>query len=576
MNQNYISILAFSVCFLFACNSYHPDLILMNGKIITVDQNFTIAEAVAIEKDKIVAVGSDAEIRNLAVSSTKTIDLQRKVVIPGLIDAHLHPESASVSELDREIPDLHSIDDLLEWIKNQAVVLNHGEWIIHPKLFFTRLNELRQPTLAELDRVAPDNPVFLNGSFGGMINTAAMKISGITEKTVHPGIIRNKETGHLTGFIRASAFNLLKLPGERILSYEEKLAALEAMLKRYNRYAITGICSGNGDFHRYEMYRDLHYQNRLTVRVYQNILLSPGSDNSLKMILDTLPSCRYATGFGDEWVKIGALKIYLDGGILTGTAYLREPWGDKAGNIFGIEDPSYRGIINYTRDDVLSIAMAAAGNNWKFTAHSTGGGGVDLLLDIYEEVNRKYPVKGRRFSIIHGNFFPPDAIKKMNDLDVYADMQAAWFYKDADAMKLILGEDRIKSFHPYKSMLTAGVKVNGGSDHMVKWDANTSVNPYNPFLAMWTMITRTTEKGTVILPDEAITREDALKMYTINNAFASFEESIKGSIEPGKLADIAVISDDILSCPAGQIKNIVSELTIVGGKIVYSSGRIVF
>ena len=575
MSQKFVFILL-SVCVLFGCKSYNPDMILMNGKIITVDKDFSIAEAVAIEKDKIIAVGSDAEIRKLAVSSTRTIDLQGKVVIPGLIDAHLHPESASVSEFDREIPDLHSVNDLLDWIKSQVIVLNQGEWIIHQKLFFTRLNELRQPTLDELDRVAPDNPVFLNGSFGGMINSAAMKISGLTEKTDHPGLIRDKATGHLTGFIRASAFNLLKLPENRILSYDERLAALEAMLKRYNRYAITGLCSGNGDFHNYEMYRDLHDQNRLTVRVYQNILLSPSSGNSLKMILDTLTSCKYATGFGDEWVKIGALKIYLDGGILTGTAFLRDPWGDRAGNIFGIEDPSYRGIINYTRAEVLSIAMTAAENNWKFTAHSTGGGGVDLLLDVYEEVNRKYPVKGRRFSIIHGNFFPPDAIKKMRDLDVYADMQAAWFYKDADAMRLILGEERIRDFHPYRSMLTAGIKINGGSDHMVKWDSNTSVNPYNPFLAMWTMITRTTEKGTVIMPDETITREDALKMYTINNAFASFEESIKGSIEPGKLADMAVISEDILTCPVDQIRNIESEVTIVGGKIVYSSGKNIF
>ena len=575
MSQKFVFILL-SVGVLFGCKSYNPDMILMNGKIITVDKDFTIAEAVAIEKDKIIAVGSDAEIRKLAVSSTRTLDLEGKVVIPGLIDAHLHPESASVSEIDREIPDLHSVNDLLDWIKSQVIVLNHGEWIIHPKLFFTRLNELRQPALDELDLVTPDNPVFLNGSFGGMINSAALKISGITEKTVHSGLIRDKETGRLTGFIRASAFNLLKVPDERILSYDEKLAALEAMLKRYNRYGITGLCSGNGDFHNYEMYRDLHDQNRLTVRIYQNILLSPASGNSLKMILDTLPSCKYATGFGDEWVKIGALKIYLDGGILTGTAFLRDPWGNKAGNIFGIEDPSYRGVINYTREEVLSVVLAAAENNWKFTAHSTGGGGVDLLLEVYEEIDRKYPVKGRRFSIIHGNFFPPDAIKKMRDLDVYADMQAAWFYKDADAMRLILGEERIRSFHPYKSMLTAGIKINGGSDHMVKWDSNTSVNPYNPFLAMWTMITRTTEKGTVILPEEAISREDALKIYTINNAFASFEESIKGSIEPGKLADLAVISDDILTCPADQIKNIESEITIVGGKIVYSSGEIIY
>ena len=162
----------------------------------------------------------------------------------------------------------------------------------------------------------------------------------------------------------------------------------------------------------------------------------------------------------------------------------------------------------------------------------------------------------------------------MSELGVYADMQPAWFYKDADAMKYILGEERIQTFHPYRSLFAAGVMVNGGSDHMVKWDANTSVNPYNPFLAMWTMITRTTERGTVIVPEEAITREQALRMYTINNAYASKEESIKGSIEPGKLADMTVLSDDLLTCPVDHIKSIRSELTIVGGKIVYSSGEV--
>ena len=163
----------------------------------------------------------------------------------------------------------------------------------------------------------------------------------------------------------------------------------------------------------------------------------------------------------------------------------------------------------------------------------------------------------------------------MSELGVYADMQPAWFYKDADAMEYILGEKRIETFHPYRSLIDAGVIINGGSDHMVKLDATTSTNPYNPFLAMWTMITRTTERGTVIMPSEAISREQALKIYTINNAYASFEESLKGSIEPGKVADMAVLTDDLLTCSVDQIKNIKSDLTLMGGKVVYSSGRVV-
>jgi hypothetical protein len=548
-------------------------MILLNGKIITVDHNFTIAEAVAIEKDKIIAVGLSTEIKKLAGSHTKIIDVKGKTVIPGLIDAHLHPESASLSELDEEIPDVHTIGELLDWIKGQASVKKQGEWIIYPKLFFTRLIELRQPTLAELDHIALHHPVFLNGSYGGMINSAAMRVSGITEKTTHPGIIRDEKTGLLTGLIRASAFELLKLPPEKAISYQEKLDALEAMLKRYNRFGITSLCSGSGDLKTLAMYKDLHNKNKLTARIFQNILLNKDSEGTINNLIDTLKTYKYVTGKGDEWTRIGAAKIILDGGILTGTAYLREPWGDKARGIFGIEDTTYRGVLNYTREELLSIVTAANELNWKFTAHCTGGGGVDLLLDVFEEVNRLKSIKERRFSIIHGNFYTEEAIRRMSKLGIYADMQPAWFYKDADAMRSILGEGRIQSFHPYHSLLKAGVVINGGSDHMVKWDANTAINPYNPFLAMWTMITRTTERGTVILPSEAITREEALKIYTINNAYASFEESLKGSIEPGKLADMAILSDDILTCPVDQIKNIQSDLTLVGGTIVYSSGK---
>ncbi len=550
------------------------DLILINGKIITVNQNFSIAEAVAIKKDKILAVGSNTEIRKFANKLTKIIDLKGRTVIPGLTDAHAHPESASLSELEEEIPDVHTIKELLNWIKSQTVNKKQHEWIIFPRLFFTRLKELRQPTLAELDSVAPDDPVLLNGSYGGMINSASMKVSGITQETNDPGLGRDSKTGLLNGFLRSSAFKLLKLPPKKNLSFQEKQDALQAMLKRYNQFGITSIGSGSGDYGSFAMYRELNKKNKLSTRVFQNIYFNFQRGITAEKLIDTLKTFKYITGYGNEMVRIGALKIGLDGGILTGTAYLTEPWGSRATEIFGIADTAYRGLLNYSREEVFNLVKAANELNWKFTAHCTGGGGVNLLLDVFEEVNRIKPIKERRFSIIHGNFFTPEAIGRMSKLGVYADMQAAWFYKDADAMKYILGEKRIQNFHPYHSLVDAGVMVNGGSDHMVKWNANVSINPYNPFLAMWAMVSRTTERGTIITPSEAVSRKQALKMYTINNAYASFEESLKGSIEKGKLADLSVLTDDLLTCAVDQIKNIQSELTLVGGKIVYSSGNL--
>jgi len=569
----YLNLILFTLSLILAaCTLEHsPDMIIINGKILTVDDQFSIAEAVSIKDDKIIAVGSNNDIRKQADGQTRIIDAGGKTVIPGLIDAHLHPEMASLSEIEETIPDVHTIPELLEWIHSQARSKPEGEWIIFPKMFFTRLIDLRQPSLGELDSVAPSHPVFLNGSYGGMINSAAMRVSGIDENTVHKGILKDEESGKLTGFLRASAFGMLQLPPRKTLSPKEREDALLAMMKRYNRYGITSLCSGAGDFESFTMYRELGNVGKLTMRICQNITLRLNSVTKVTMLADTINAFNFVTGDGNEWARIGAVKVFLDGGILTGTAYMREPWGDKARSIFGIRDPNYRGVVNLDHEELFAIVSAANENGWKFTAHSTGGGGVDLLLDVYEQVNRIKPIKDRRFSIIHGNFFTDRAIQRMSELGVYADMQAAWFYKDADAMKKILGEERIASFHPYRSLVDAGVVVNGGSDHMVKWDADASINPYNPFLAMWTMVTRTTERNSVIMPDEAITREDALRMYTINNAYASFEEAIKGSIEPGKLADLAVLSNDLLDCPVDRIRDIQSELTIVGGKIVYSS-----
>lgn len=555
---------------LFSCKTETiADIVLINGTVITVDKDFSIAEAIAIKNDKILAVGSNKEINKLTNAKTILIDLKGKTVIPGLIDSHCHPEIASVSELYEEVPDVHTIAELLEWIKTQAGAKKKGEWIIFNRMFYTRLNEMRPPSLYELDSVAPNNPVFLNGSYGGMINTSAMVVSEINEKLENKGLIKDKETGKLTGFIRNSAFKLLKRPSPPPLSNEEKVKALQDLFKEYNNCGITGIISGSHDYMNFKRYQEMSDNEQLTLRISQNFRLPFHITDSKERLVDSLRTLKIVTGQGDEWVRAGSLKIVLDGGILTGTAFMREPWGEKAMDIFDINDLSYQGIVNFSRNEILNIVTAANELNWSFTAHCTGSGSVDLLLDVFEEANKIKPVKGRRFSIIHGNFYNEKSIKQMQELEILANCQAAWFYKDADAMKEILGDNRVKDFNPFGSLNKAGVIVCGGSDHMDKLDPNTSINPYNPFLSMWSMITRKTEKGNVIEPTEAISRMDALKMYTVNNAIATFEENIKGSLEIGKLADLVIISENILNCPVDNIKNIQSELTMVGGKIVF-------
>jgi len=551
------------------------DLVLYNGRVVTVDSAFTITSAVAVTGEWITAVCSDKEVLALAGPQTERIDLAGRMVVPGLIEAHAHPDGASLSELEGPLPNPRNLSALLDWLYSQAHSRPAGAWIVHPKLFATRLAELRPPTLAELDSVAPEHPVFLDGSFGGSINSAAMRASGITDKTDNPGLLRDPVTGKLNGKIRLSAFELLKTPPAPALSVQERAELLLKMLSLYNQVGFTSYTAGEVKPEAVELFRYIREHGPLTIRAYLNILVPfDFKQMTLEQIRSEVAKLPGPTGTGDQWLRFGALKTFADGGILTGTAYLREPWGPKAAEIFGVTDPGYRGIPRYTAEQFAPLVQAGAEAGWKMTAHATGGGAVDGILEAYEQANKALPVAPLRFSIIHGNFFDRRAIERCAALGVIADAQPAWFYKDADAMLDILGPERIRTFHPYRSLIDAGVVISAGSDHMVIADNLESINPYNPWLGLWVMLTHRTERGTVVEPEEAITREQALRCYTINNAYASFEEKLKGSIEPGKLADLVVIDRDYLACPLDQVREIKVLMTVVGGRQVWRSAGI--
>jgi predicted amidohydrolase YtcJ len=507
-------------------------------------------------------------------TATTKINLKGNTAIPGLIDMHTHMDRAAVSEYYEEIPDVHNIHDLLTWIKHKANEKKAGNWIVFNKFFSTRLKEIRWPTLAELDAVAPEHPVFLNGSFGGMINSVAMKKSGIGQKTIHPGILTDEKTGLLTGMLQSSAFELLIDIPETKISDKERLDALTEMMRRYNKMGFTSVSIGSGSPELLMQYKELKKQNRLTLRICQNMNLPKAGKAPVEYLQETIEGWGIKTGSGDDWIKTGALKTWMDGGILTGTAWLREPWGTVANKIYGIQNPDYKGVLNLGKEDLVKLMMLADKLNWKLAVHIAGGGAVDIYLDAFEYLFGKKSDNKNRFSIVHGNFFDNQAIQRVKESNIYLDMQAAWFFKDADMISKVLGQKRLQTFHPYKSLLKEGIMVNGGSDHMVKIDPDTAINPYNPFVAMASMVTRKTEKESVFFPEEAILREDALRLYTINNAFGLFEENLKGTIEKGKLADIAVLSDNFLTCPENKINRIKVLLTIVGGKVVYSDSSL--
>jgi predicted amidohydrolase YtcJ len=265
---------------------------------------------------------------------------------------------------------------------------------------------------------------------------------------------------------------------------------------------------------------------------------------------------------------VGSLKTVIDGGILIGTSYLREPYGHNT-QLYGYEDPVSRGVLTVPRENVFAMAQMANELGWQMTAHVTGGGALDLLLDAYEATDHVKSIKDRRFTVSHGNFPDARAIQRAGKLGVAFDVQPAWLHFDGVAIRKVLGDERMKDFIPLRSLLEAGIVTGGGSDQMIRFDPRQATNPYHPFFGMWMAITRETKEGVVINPEQRISREQALKMWTWNNAYLMFAEKDLGSIEAGKRADMVVITKDFLTCPEREIKDIEVLRTIVGGRVVH-------
>jgi predicted amidohydrolase YtcJ len=268
-------------------------------------------------------------------------------------------------------------------------------------------------------------------------------------------------------------------------------------------------------------------------------------------------------------VRIGPLKVLLDGGMLIGTAWMRKRWG--VGDTCQITNPNYRDILNVEPELLAALYLEAARRGWQLTAHCTGEASMDVLLDCYENLQKEMDIRHRCFEIAHANFQSTQNLERCRRLGVVADMQPAWLYKDGASLLKTLGEPRMRWFMPLKTWFENDLVIGGGSDHMVILDSVDSTNPWNPWLGMWIALTRQTERGGVHNPSERLTREQAIRFYTIINARSNFEESKKGSLEPGKNADLILIDRDILKCRVDDVRSTKVLLTMVGGKVVWET-----
>ena len=566
-------LLLFTPCFLWAGVA---DWILINGKIVTVNEHFSIHEAVAIEEERISFIGKSETALRLKGANTKVVDLKGKMVLPGLIDSHTHSVGASVTEFDHPIPAMESVADVLGYIRKRSEILKEGEWIVVSQVFITRLNEQRYPTRAELDSVAPKHPVAFRTGPDAMLNTKALEVSGIDENFAprEGGGFAEKDpkTGKLTGLLRNSGSAIKIKSSNRTASLEDKVKRLAELFEKYNSVGITSVCDRNAGQDEISVYREL--QNRGNKKVRVNISRSISAVGPLDGILTSIRETSKHELFtkGDDWVRIIGIKTFLDGGMLTGSAYMREPWG--VSKIYGITDPNYRGVRFIPQERLEAMMKTAAENGLQFTAHAVGDGAVHAMLDAYEKVGEGIALHRTRPCISHCNFMSQESVKKAAKLGVCMDIQPAWLNLDAHTLARQFGYERLRYFQPLRSLFAEGVIAGGGSDHMQKIEPGKAINPYNPFLGMATAVTRKSKKYQSSLhPEEALSRKQAIQFYTINNARVLRCDDKVGSIEVGKLADMIVVDRDLLTCPDARIADTKVLRTFVGGQEVYSGSE---
>ena len=533
-----------------------PTLVLLNGKILTMNDQSQVAQAVAIRDGKILAVGDDAAIRSMAGSTTRTIDLSGKTVVPGLIDTHAHFKAAGLADYVVNMSRAKTVAEALEAIKQFAAKKKPGEWIIggawHPP---SQLAEKRYLTRQEIDSVAPNNPVYLRtvGHFS-MANTLALTKAGVTKDTPNPsgGSFERDSSGELTGVLVETAIDRVEKAVPPWTAEDEfrqfKLA--EGVL---NSYGITSVVEGATPAADIATLQKVAASGEATVRVGLMFRPQPPAENSAWEAI--MQGNGVSSGFGDDWVRFAGIKIFYDGGMTLKTALMRDPYPDS--------HDDYHGISQLTPERLKELVSICNKYNWRVGVHVVGDRGIDEVLDAFEAADKEKSIRDRRFILIHGSLIRPDQMERVRRLGVRVDFQNVFMWDKAATVERFLGKATADRAVPTKTLIEkVGLNSLGaGTDF--------PVNPINPFINMYIMVTRKDPNGHVYGAAEAISREQALRLYTSAASHYMFDENKKGTIEPGKLADLAVLSADFMSVPEEQIKDIKVDETIVGGKVVF-------
>ncbi len=556
-----VCILIFSfACILSAAAAERPaaETIITNAKVWTVDPNHPQAEAVAIVGDRIVAVGSNAEIDLWRGDRTRVIDAGEKLLVPGFNDAHVHFISGGMQLEQVQLNDARTKEEFIRRIAEQARKTPKGEWIEGGDWDEQNWAESDPnaglPTRQWIDAVTPDIPVFVNRHDGheSLANSLALKLAGVTARTQNPpgGEIVRDSQGNPTGILKDAAKGLVEkvIPA---ISAERRLRAARRALEHATSFGVTSIQDMNPEYADIKAYSQLAERGELTVRIYVAPLETQWQDQAKLGI-------RHA--FGTPFLRLGAVKGYMDGSLGSRTAYFFQPYSD---------DPSTHGLLSdemHPPEKMLERLTRADAAGLQICVHAIGDQANSIILDMYDKITRANGARDRRFRIEHAQHLAPKDIPRFARLHVIASVQPYQAIDDGSWAEKRIGATRIRTTYAFRSLLDNGVKLAFGTD----W----TVAPLNPMLGLYAAVTRETLDGKNPhgwIHEQKIKIAEAIEAYTMGSAFAEFQEREKGSITPGKLADMVLLSDDLLTIHPDAIKNVKVEFTMMDGRIVYGN-----
>jgi hypothetical protein len=524
-----------------------PDYVVINARVFTIDNDQPFAEAFAVKNGRFVAVGSTSDVQNLATVGTEIIDAEGMTITPGFIDAHSHPSGAGVNELVQVNADLRSIAEIKSALQERASTTPAGQWIQAFKYDDTKLAEGRPLNRFDIDDVAPNNPVVVGhrGGHTGVYNSMALALAGITAETPDPdgGRFYRDDDGVLTGLAAEEARYVFRdlIPSDS--SREQRREGVKLISQLMSKAGLTSVHQTGGGRNDMIAYQDAREAGGMHFRMY---LFPRGR------LFEDLVNAGIRTGMGDDVFRIGAVKFMADGSASERTMRMSTPF----------EGTNDYGILTMSQEELHEAVENAHRNDFQIGIHANGDVTIEMVLNAYERAQTLWPRPDTRHRIEHCSLVNPTLLQRIKDLGV---IPAPFYtYVHYHGNKWVdYGEEKMQWMFAHKSFLDYDIPVAPASDY--------TPGPYEPLMALQSMVTRKDFDGRIWGPNQRITLDQALRICTMNGAYASFEENSKGSITAGKLADFVILADDPHEVDPDQIKNIEIVRTVVGGTTMYGA-----